>query len=181
MPCFPLCSYVLNKMPDRVAAGAIFPTVLRKNDNFRLSQSSWMALLSIAHHYGFPNTRERAIREIYDSGPSKYRNAQRANTDSDSDVAPGTDHAMLISAAEKYDVPLKHVVPTFVALVMRKEPLTEVEVALFSVGMIVRLAGAREDLLRNTTAGNLPSEYTAKGIVYRIWSLPQERPAFPLY
>jgi len=158
-----------------VAAGAIFPTVLRTNDNFRLPQSSWVALLSIAHHYEFTDMRERAIREIYDSGPSKYPNAQRANTDSDSDVDPDSNHAMLISAAEKYDVPLKHVVPTFVALVMRKEPLTEVEVALFSIGMIVRLAGAREDLLRNTTAGTLPSEYTARGIVCRIWSLPQER------
>ena len=156
-----------------MAAGGAFPTVLRANDNFRLPQSSWVALLSIAHRYEFTDMRERAIREIYNSGPSKHRNAQRANTDSDSDVDPNSDHAMLISAAEKYDVPLQHVVPTFVAFVMREEPPTEVEFALFSIGMIVRLTGAREDLLRNTT-NKLPSKATAKRIVCRIWSLPQE-------
>jgi hypothetical protein len=52
---------------------------------------------------------------------------------------------MLISAAEKCDVPLQQVVPTFVALVMRIAPLTEAEVALLSIGTIVRLARARED------------------------------------
>jgi len=133
-----------------VAAGAIFPTVLRTNDNFRLPQSSWVALLSIAHRYEFTDMRERAIREVYDSGPSKYPNAQRANTDPDSDIDPNPDHAMLISAAEKYDVPLKHVVPTLAALVMREEPLTEVEVALFSIGMIVRLARARGLVTQNS-------------------------------
>ena len=162
-----------------MAAGAIFSTVLRTNDNFRLPQPSWVALLSIAHRYEFTDMRERAIREIYNSGPSKYRNAQRANTGSDSDVDPNSDHAMLISAAEKYDVPLQHVVPTFVALVMRKEPLKEVEVALFSIGMIVRVANAREDWSRNTTTGRLRPEDEAKTIVCRIWSLPQEeRPRF---
>jgi hypothetical protein len=36
------------------------------HDGFSLPQSSWIALLSIAHHYEFLNVRERAIREIYD-------------------------------------------------------------------------------------------------------------------
>jgi len=60
-----------------VAAGAVFPTVLRTNDTFRLPQSSWMALLSIAHRYEFMNAQKRAIREIYDRGPlrSQYPNA----------------------------------------------------------------------------------------------------------
>lgn len=50
---------------------------------------------------------------------------------------------MLISAAEKCDVPLQHVVPTFVAFVMRTKPLTEAEVALFSIGTLVRVARER--------------------------------------
>ena len=158
-----------------MVTGAIFATVLRTNDNFRLPQSSWVALLSITHRYEFTDMRERAIREIYDSGPSKYRNVQRANTDPDSDIDPNSDHAMLISAAEKYDVPLQHVVPTFVALVMRKEPLTEAEVALFSIGTIVRLARAREDLLRNTATGTQPCENRARRIVCVIWPVPQKQ------
>jgi len=67
-------------------------------------------------------------REIYDRRPSKHPNAQRVNTDSNSDVDSDPkskpDYAMLISAAEKYGVPLWHVVPTFVAFVMRVVRLT---------------------------------------------------------
>ena len=163
-----------------MAAGAVFPAVLRTNDTFRLPQSSWIALLSIAHRYEFMNARKRAIREIYDRGPSKYPNAQPANTDSDSNVAPDPDSrpddAMLISAAEKYDVPIWHVVPTFVAFVVREEPLTEAEAALMSLGTVIRLAHAREDLLRKTNAGKPPSasqrEAVAKNIARDIWPPP---------
>jgi hypothetical protein len=44
------------------------------NDTFCLSQSSWVALLSIAHRYEFMNARKRAIREIYNCRPSEYPN-----------------------------------------------------------------------------------------------------------
>lgn len=83
------------------------------------------------------------------------------------------DYAILISAAEKYEVPLWHVVPTFIAFVMREEPLTDVEAALLSMDTVVRLARAREDLLRNMITGGLSSvshrEAMAKRIVYDIW------------
>jgi hypothetical protein len=163
-----------------VVAGAIFLTVLRTNDNFCLPQLSWVALLSIAHRYEFTNVRERAIREIYDRGPGKYPDARWANTDPDSHVDPVSDHAMLISAAEKCDVPPQQVVSTFVALVMRRAPLTEAEVALLSIGTIVRLARAREDFSRKATTNNRPPEYAAKRIVCGIWGLPQERDIYAL-
>jgi hypothetical protein len=54
-----------------VVAGVIFLAVRRTNATFRLPQSSWMALLSIAHRYEFMTVRERAIREIYDVRLSK--------------------------------------------------------------------------------------------------------------
>ena len=96
------------------------------------------------------------------------------DTDSDPnvDVDPNSkpDDAMLISAAEKYDVPLWHVVPTFVAFVTREEPLTEVEAALMSLGTVIRLARAREAIRTR----NRLSEAAAKRIVCDIWGLPQE-------
>jgi len=130
------------------------------NDTFRLSQSSWIALLSIAHRYEFMNTHKRAIRELY-GGLFRVPDSR-------------PDDALLISAAEKYDVPLWLVVPTFVAFVVREEPLTEAEAALMSLGTVIRLAHARENLLRNNTTRKLPSKATAKRIVCHIWSLPQE-------
>ena len=169
-----------------MAAGGAFPTVLRTNDTFRLPQSSWMALLSIAHRYEFMNVWKRAIDEIYERGPFRcqYPNAQPANTDSDSDVVPDPDSrlddAMLISAAEKYDVPLWHVVPTFVAFVMREESLTEAEAALMSLGTVIRLAHARESFLRKTTTtpAKPPSvtghrEAVAKSIARDLWPAPR--------
>jgi hypothetical protein len=165
-----------------VAAGAVFLTVLRTNDPFCLPQSSWVALLSIAHRYEFMNVRKRAIREIYDRKPSKYPNAQRANTDSDSDVASDPkstpDYVMLISAAEKYDVPLRHVVPAFVAVVMREQPLADIEAALLSMDTVVRLARAREEFLRKILPNQgvlfSPANYEddmARKIVSNIWQI----------
>jgi hypothetical protein len=98
-----------------------------------------------------------------------------------SDAAPDPDSkpddAMLISAAEKYDVPLWHVIPTFVAFVTREEPLTEVEAALMSLGTVIRLARAREDLLRKTSIGKPPSvayrQAVAKDIARDIWPAPK--------
>jgi hypothetical protein len=36
---------------------------------FSLPHASWIALLSIAHRYDFPNVRTRAIREIFKMNP----------------------------------------------------------------------------------------------------------------
>jgi len=137
------------------------------NDTFCLPQSSWVALLSIAHRYEFMNVRERAIREIYDRKP-------------DSDPKSKPDYAMLISAAEKYDVPPWHVVPTFVAVVVREEPLTDVEAALLPMGTVVRLARAREEFLRKIipmrardALFSTPSDEAgmARRIVSNIWQI----------
>jgi len=103
---------------------------------------------------------KRAIREIYDY-PSEYRNAEKkSDTDSDRDKGPDSPdprlgHAVLISLAEKYDVPLQHVVPTFVALVLRDDPLTDDEAALLSVVTVCRLARAREQYFRKYMTNRL--------------------------
>ena len=98
-------------------------------------------MLSIAHRYEFQNVFKRAIREIYDRPAS-----ERGESDEDSE--PGD--PMLISVAEKYDVPFEHVVPILVALVMREEPLTEVEVTVLSPLTVSRLGRAREEFLCKT-------------------------------
>lgn len=98
------------------------------------------------------------------------------------DVAPDPDSkpddVMLISVAEKYDVPLWHVIPTFVAFVTREEPLTEVEAAHMSLGTVIRLARAREDLLRKLSIGKPPSvayrQAVAKDIAREIWPAPKK-------
>jgi hypothetical protein len=108
------------------------------NDNFYLPQSSWIALLSIAHRHEFENVFKRAIREIFDRPPG-----ERGEPDSDLELSD----LKLISVAEKYDVPFDYVLPNLVVLVMRKEPLTEVEVSLLSPLTVSRLARAREDFL----------------------------------
>lgn len=121
------------------------------HDNFHLQQSRWIALLSIAHRYEFQNVLKRAIREIYDRPPS-----ERGPGDSDEDLEP--DDPMLISVAEKYDVPFEHVVPTLVALVMREEPLTEAEVTRLSPLTVSRLGRAREIFLCKTVSS--PSSFS---------------------
>lgn len=82
---------------------------------------------------------------------------------------------MLISTAEKYDVPLRHVVPTFVAVVKREEPLMDVEAALLRMGTVVRLARAREEFLRkilpNRSWGANREDGMAREIVSNIWQI----------
>ena len=117
------------------------------NDNFYLPQSSWIALLSIAHRHEFENVFKRAIREIFDRPTS-----ERGESDSDLEL----NDPKLISVAEKYDVPFEYVVPNLVVLVMREEPLTEVEVSLLSPLTVSRLGRAREDFLCKTM-GRPPS------------------------
>jgi hypothetical protein len=65
---------------------------------------------------------KRAIREVYDWELVECM-------PSESDPEPGC--AMLISLAEKYDVPLQHVERYIVMLVAQYESLREDQVALF--------------------------------------------------
>jgi hypothetical protein len=141
------------------------------HDDFRLSQSKWIPLLSIAHRYEFLNVWKRAIREVYDRELVECM-------PSESDPEPGC--AMLISLAEKYDVPLQHVERYIVMLVTQSEPLTEDQVALFSTATMYRLARAREELLRRSlpSRGQLVSANfqgdTAKEIVSNIWRIAKK-------
>jgi hypothetical protein len=109
------------------------------HDGFSLPQTSWIALLSIAHRYEFLNVRERVIREIYDILPE-----QQDPLDSDED------HPLLVSVGEKYDVPPRHMLPSLVQLVIREQPLTPDEVSRFSALTVSRLAHAREAYVRKT-------------------------------
>ena len=137
------------------------------HDDFSLPQSSWIALLSIAHRYEFLNVRVRAIREIYDP----VRQRDEGNSGSDSSSAP-PDYLTLMLTAEKYDVPLQQALPSFVGCVMREEPLTEVEIARLSTLTAHRLARAREDYLRKTKGR---SRNVAKVIVRDIWPGAQNK------
>jgi len=116
------------------------------NDNFKLPQSRWIALLSIAHRFEFQNVFERAMREIFDRPESEREES---------------DDPHLIKVAEKYDVPFEYVLPTLVALVMREEPLTELEVSLLSPLTVSRLGRAREDFLCKTVGR--PSSFSGPG------------------
>jgi len=141
------------------------------HDGFSLPQSSWIALLSIAHYYEFLNVRERAIREIYGL------TAQQPQ-----------DYMLLISVAEKYDVSPKHFLPSLVSLVMRPQSLSEGEVARFSALTVSRLAQAREEFVRRTVnppppgpgwLGTVPDgpswqEEVAKDVVSKIWQVPND-------
>ena len=112
------------------------------HEGFSLPQSSWIALLSIAHQYEFLNVRERAIRGIYDPAAQLPQ-----------------DPMLLISVAEKYDVPPKHLVPSLVTFLLRPQPLSEDEVLRLSALTVSRLAHAREDFVRrtaNTTSSPMP-------------------------
>lgn len=124
-----------------------FPTpVLSMYDGFSLPQSTWIALLSIAHPYEFLNVRVRAIREIYDPlrqwEEENSSSGSSSDSDSDSHLEP-PDHLMLILTVGKYDMPLQKVLPSIVELVMREESLTEVEIVGLSTLAVYRLARAR--------------------------------------
>lgn len=152
------------------------------HDGFSLPQTSWIALLSIAHRYEFPNVRERAINETY------RVLLQQQDPLSRSQEQPQQDHLLLISVGEKYDVQPRYMVPSLVAVVMRGQPLTPDEVARFSPVTVSRLAHAREDYARRTA--NPPPEHTgwlnkpnehltwldgvARGLVCKIWAVEDE-------
>ncbi|KAI0280355.1 hypothetical protein BGY98DRAFT_328407 [Russula aff. rugulosa BPL654] len=73
-------------------------------DDFALSQESWIALLSITHRYEFLNVRERAILEIY--GPFRARQKRWEEQEIQQELQRH-DYQLLISVAEKYDVPIR--------------------------------------------------------------------------
>jgi hypothetical protein len=137
--------------------------------------------MSIAHRYEFLNVRERAISEIY--GPFR---ARQTGWD---EILMGTwdereiqqeleqhEHQLLISLAEKYDVPLCHIVPLLLPFVMRKQPLTVEEVLRFSALTLTRLANAREDFQREKRLRNglRMKRMDTEEIVHRIWQPPVE-------
>jgi hypothetical protein len=138
-------------------------------DGFSLPQASWIALLSISHRYEFLNVYERAIREIY--GPFKRLLQKRAPSEEEEEVLQ-----MLISVAEKYDVPSRIIVPLLIPFVVRGQPLTESDVLSFSALTVSRLAHAREEFRETKSslyrlAGNSEG---AKEIVYKIWQIPND-------
>jgi hypothetical protein len=78
------------------------------------------------------------------------------------------DYQLLISVAEKYDVPIRDVVPLLLPFVVREQPLTEGEVLGFSALTVSRLAQAREEFQRKRM-GSLFRPLNPQEIVYRIW------------
>ena len=112
---------------------------------------------------------ERAIREIY--GPFKRLLQKRAPSEEEEEVLQ-----MLISVAEKYDVPSRIIVPLLIPFVVRGQPLTESDVLSFSALTVSRLAHAREEFRETKSslyrsAGNSEG---AKEIVYKIWQIPND-------
>ena len=105
-------------------------------DDFSLPQTSWIALLSIAHRYDFSNVRKRAIQEIFHPRGAAQQQSQ--------------DHVMLLLVGERYHVPHEDLVPSLTALVVRSQSLTEDEVTHLSALTVSRLARAREEFVRKT-------------------------------
>ena len=138
-------------------------------DGFSLPQASWIALLSIAHRYEFLNVRERAIGEIYgpfqdDQKPWGVSREQKEK-----------ELRLLISVAERYDVPPRFIVPILIPFVGRKLPLTEDEVLSFSALTVSRLAHAREDFQREFRTQNWRTpDAVTKEVVYRIWQVKND-------
>lgn len=84
------------------------------------------------------------------------------------------DYHLLISMAEKCDVPLRDVVPLLLPFMLREQPLTEGEVLRFSALTVSRLAHAREDFQRHRGSASLRVLEHAKEIVYRIWQVQND-------
>jgi hypothetical protein len=139
-------------------------------DDFALSQESWIALLSITHRYEFLNVRERAILEIY--GPFRARQKRWEEQEIQQELQRH-DYQLLISVAEKYNVPIRDLVPLLLPFVVRQQPLTEGEVLGFSALTVSRLAHAREDFQRERRETMFKTPDT-KEIVYRIWQVQPE-------
>jgi hypothetical protein len=150
-------------------------------NDFTLSQESWVALLSIAHRYEFLNVRVRAIREIY-YNPFRARlnrwismGKERREQEIQQELEQH-DYQLLISVAEKYDVPSVNIVPLVLPFVVREQPLTEGEIMGFSALTVSKLAHAREDLQRELRPQMRRENSFAKGleIVCRIWQVQND-------
>jgi hypothetical protein len=108
--------------------------------------------------------RERAIHEIY--SPFKGRQILSVNPKEEQE------NRLLISAAEKYDVPHKNIIPLLIPFVVRKQPLTEDKISNFSVFTVSRLAHAREEYVRRRLRTTVYSE--AEEIACKIWQVALE-------
>ena len=151
---------------------SLSPPVLSTHDGPSLRQSEWIALLSIAHRYEFLGVRARAIREIYDL-PGQ-RDKETPGSGSGPGPGPGLpDYLTLILTAEKYDVSLEQALSSFVGLVMREEPLTEVEITRLSALTVHRLARAREVYLRMKERERYPP--AVERIVRDIWCTEEKK------
>ena len=153
----------------------VFPTVLFIH-SFTLPQESWITLLSIAHRYEFMDVRERAIGEIYDPFRARWDSIAKSTktTSKEQKIQQELqqhDYQLLISVAEKYDVPPCHIVPLLLPFVVRQQSLTVSEVLRFSALTITRLAHARENILRNRTTFEAPG---AEDIVNAIWQVEDD-------
>ncbi|KAF8480089.1 hypothetical protein DFH94DRAFT_740239 [Russula ochroleuca] len=135
-------------------------------DGFSLPQASWIALLSISHRYEFLNVYERAIREIYGPfEPQTRRASKEEEKEKEDEKEKEKELQVLISVAEKYDVPLRTCRP----------PLTEGEVLSFSALTVSRLAHAREEFREaKSQSYGLMGSSQAKEIVYRIWQVSND-------
>ena len=83
------------------------------------------------------------------------------------------DYQFLISVAEKYEVPLRYIVPLLLPFVVREQPLTEGEVLRFSALTVSRLAHAREDFQRERRSISRGAP-NPKDIVYKIWQVQND-------
>jgi hypothetical protein len=150
-------------------------------DGFTLPQASWIVLLSIAHRYEFLNVRERAIHEIYDpfrGRPQRWDSVMTERKEQEiQKELEQHDYQLLISVGEKYEVPIRYIVPLLLPFMVRKQPLTEGEVLRFSALTMSRLAHAREDYQRGgrvITWGATNTNVIDISIVYKIWQVQND-------
>ena len=136
---------------------------------FSLPRSRWIGLLSIAHRYEILNAQLRAVCEIYDL-QGKW-DKRKMSSDPVPDPEP-PDCLTFVLTAEKYGVPVRLALPSYVELVMREEPLTEAEIARLSTLTLHRLARAREEYLR-TREMYSDHHNAATRIVCDIWPRPK--------
>jgi len=116
--------------------------------------------------------RERAIREIYNSFRARQKRWDSMMTEEIQQELEQHDYQFLISVAEKYEVPLRYIVPLLLPFVVREQPLTEGEVLRFSALTVSRLAHAREDFKLGIGSSELEPE--PENIVYKIWQVQND-------
>ena len=144
--------------------------------SFTLPQESWITLLSIAHRYEFVDVREHAIIEIYGPFLARWDSMEMSiigkKEQEIQQELQQHNYQLLISVAEKYDVPPCHIVPLLLPFVVRQQPLTVSEVLRFSALTITRLAHARENFLRDRMMKSMAPD--AEAIVNEIWQVEDD-------